>query len=107
MAKVKLDWQRFSRIGGGAIHRCEIRARNDVDALLMEVHDRGRAVSRECSVTAYFRFDESQNIIQLNNVIPLYDDEGFRSPDDAKAALSEWYANNAPTLLITLAGSGA
>jgi len=106
MATVSLEWQEFPTTGRGAIHRCEIRARNDADALLMEVHDRGPALRRECSVTAYFQFDESRNVIQLGNVIPLYDDEGFSDPDDAKEALAEWYANHAPTLLMTLAGGG-
>ncbi len=104
MAKVKLDWRRFPRVVVVAVHRCEIKARNDADALLMEVHDRGRGVRRECSVTAYFQFDESQNVILIDNAIPLYDDERFDSVDDAKEALAEWYANHAPTLLITLAG---
>ena len=103
MAKVKLDWRRFPRIGGGAIHRCEIKARNDADALLMEVHDRGRGERGECSVTAYFQFDESRNVILIDNAIPLYDDEGFSDSDEAKEALAQWYANHAPTLLITLA----
>ena len=103
MAKVILGWWDFSAADGSTIHQCEIEARNGEDALVMEVHDRGPALRRECSVTAFFRFDESRNVIQRDNVIPLYDDEGFSDPDDAKEALAEWYANHAPTLLVTLA----
>ena len=99
MATVKLDWQEIpTAAGGGAIHQCKVRARSDGDALYMEVHDRGRALIRLYNVTAYYWLEDSQRRI------PLYDDEKFRNPDDAKTALTQWYLDNAPTLLVTLAG---
>ena len=94
-----LGWQRFSTTGSGSIHRCEVKARNGEDALFLDVYDRGaRAWTRLYKVTAYDRLENSQRDI------PLYDDEGFRGLDDAKEALTQWYLNNAPTLLVTLAG---
>ena len=98
MATVKLGWWEFSAADGHTIHQCEIEARNDVDALVMEVHDRGPAVIRLYNVTAFYRFEDGQRRI------PLYDDEGFRGLDDAQEALTQWYLENAPTLLVTLAG---
>lgn len=99
MATVKLDWKKLSTERRGAIHRCEIKARNAGDALFMEVHDRGPwKVKREYNVSAYYWLEGGQLRI------PLYDDEGFRSPDDARIVLPQWYLENAPTLLVTLAG---
>ena len=81
------------------IHQCEVRARSGEDALVHgDVHDRGRALIRLYNVTAYYWLEDSQRRI------PLYDDEKFRNPDDAKEALTQWYRENAPTLLVTLAG---
>ena len=94
MATVILGWWDFSAADGTTIHQCEIEARNGEDALVMEAHERG---ARGSTVTAYFRFEDSQR------GIPLYDDEGFDSLDDAKEALTQWYTNHAPTLLMTLA----
>ena len=78
--------------------RCEVRARNGGDALVMEANERGRRGSKGSIVTAYYWLENSQRGIRL------YDDEGFRSPDDAREALTQWYLNHAPTLLMTLAG---
>ena len=63
----------------------------------MEARDTGQIVIRQCNATAYYWMEDRQRSI------PLYDDEGFGSLDDAKDALTEWYANHAPTLLMTLA----
>ena len=98
MATVILGWWDFTAANGSTIHQCEIEARNGEDALVMEAHERGPRGARGSIATAYFRFEDSQR------GIPLYDDEGFRSLDDAKAALTEWYSSHAPTLLVTLAG---
>ena len=98
MATVKLEWQELPSTAAGTIHRCEVKARNGGDALFMEVHDRGPALIRLYNVTAYYWLEDSQRRI------PLYDDEKFRNPDDAKTALTQWYLENAPTLLVTLAG---
>ena len=98
MATVKLSWREFSTTDGSAIHQCKVRARSDGDALYMEVQDRGPAVIRLYNVTAYYWLEDSQRRI------PLYDDEGLRGPDDAREALTQWYLDNAPTLLVTLAG---
>ena len=98
MATVKLNWHDFyTAADGSAIHRCEVKARNDGDALFMEAHERGRMGSRGCNVTAYYWFENSQH------GIPLYEEEGFSSLNDARRALTQWYLNNAPTLLMTLA----
>ncbi|MDE0079009.1 MAG: hypothetical protein OXO50_15930 [Caldilineaceae bacterium] len=97
MSKVKLDWRESDSGRARGVHRCEIRARNDEGALFMEVHDIGWAVFREYSATAYY------SVAGRGRGIPLYDDEGFNSIDDAKEVLAEWYANHAPTLLMTLA----
>ena len=98
MATVKLDWWEFSAAEGHTIHQCELEARNDVDALVMEVHERVRKGGKGSSITAYFRFADSQR------GIPLFDDEGFDSLREARRALTQWYLENAPTLLVTLAG---
>ena len=98
MATVKLKWRGFSTTDGSAIHQCKVRARSDGDALYMEVRDMGPAVIRLFNVTVYYWLEDSQRRI------PLYDDEKFRNPDDAKTALTQWYLENAPTLLVTLAG---
>ena len=99
MATVKLDWRELPTADGIEIHRCEVRARNGGDALFMDVvHHRGRSVLQVYNVTAYYWLEDSQRRI------PLYDDEKLRSLDDAKKALTQWYLNNAPTLLVTLAG---
>ena len=79
-------------------HRCEIKARNGGDALVMDVSDWGPSMTRKYDVTAYYWLEDSQRLI------PPYDDEGFRSPDDARIVLTQWYLENAPTLLMTLAG---
>jgi len=97
MATVKLDWRESDSGRARGVHRCEIRARNDKGALFMEVHDIGWVVFKEFSVTAYY------SIAGRGSGIPLYDDEGFEKLDDAKEALAAWYANHAPTLLMTLA----
>ena len=99
MATVKLDWKKSSTERRGAIHRCEIKARNAGDALFMEVYDSGPwVVRREYNASAYYWLEGGQRRI------PLYDDEGLRNLDDAQAALTQWYLDNAPTLLMTLAG---
>lgn len=98
MATVDLYWQESRTAGGGATHNCELKARKDGDALIMEARDRGRAIVRLYEATAYYRLGDRQHRI------PLYDNEGFRSLDDAKEALAQWYVNHAPTLLMTLAG---
>ena len=94
MATVNLYWEASSIIGS-RLHRCELAARKDGDSLVMEAHDRGGAVVRQFSVSAYYTLDYSVRI-------PLYDDEGFSDLDDAKEALAQWYLENAPTLLVTL-----
>ena len=83
MAKVELYWQKFSATGGGAIHRCEVKARKDGEALVIEMYDRGRAVVRQYNVAAYYWLEDSQR------GIPLYDEEGFRVLDDARTALTQ------------------
>ena len=98
MATVELNWRNSSITGGAKIHRCEIKARKAGDALVMEVYDMGRAVIGLYNVTAYYWSEGGQLRI------PLYDDQGFRSLDDAKEALAQWYLANAPALLVTLAG---
>ena len=97
MATVELNWWESSASDGSAIHYCEIKARNDGDGLMMEAHERGRMGRKGSTVTAYFRFAVSQR------GIPLYDDEGFSSLREARRALTQWYVENAPTLLVTLA----
>ena len=98
MATVKLGWRKFSTDDGSTISRCKVRARSGEDALYMEVLDRGPALIRKYTVTAYYWVESSQRRI------PLYDDEEFRNPGDARIALTQWYLENAPTLLVTLAG---
>ena len=63
----------------------------------MEVHEREPMGSKGSTVTAYYRFEDSQHLI------PLYPVDTFGNRDDAKTALTEWYFENAPTLLMTLA----
>ena len=98
MATVKLVWQKFPTTDGDEIHRSEVKARNGKDALFMEVHARRRALIRQHIVTAYYWLEDNQRGIRL------YDDDGFRGPDDAREALTQWYLDNAATLLVTLAG---
>lgn len=83
MAKVELYWQRFSTTGGGAIHPCEVKARRDRDALVLEVYDRGREVDRQYNVSAHYWLEDSQR------GIPFYDEEGLRGLDDARTALTQ------------------
>ena len=97
MATVELNWRNASITGSAKIHRCEIKARKAGDALVMEVYDTGRAVIRHYNVTAYYWLEGGQLRI------PLYDDEGLLSLERAQAALTQWYLDNAPTLLVTLA----
>jgi len=82
MATVQLYWQKFYTTGDGAIHRCEVKARKEGDALVMEVYDRGGAVLSQFNVSAYYRFEDSQRRI------PLYDDEGFGGVAGAQEALA-------------------
>ena len=63
----------------------------------MEVHARRRALTRQHIVTAYYWLEDSQRGIRL------YDDDGFSNFGEARAALTQWYLENAPTLLVTLA----
>lgn len=98
MATVRLNWRDSDSSTDRGVYRCEIRSRNDEDALVLEVHDRGWAVFKDFSVTVYYW------VAGRERGIPLCDDEGFDRLDDAKAALTQWYLENAPTLLVTLAG---
>ena len=99
MATVKLGWHKLSTKGSGSIHRSEVKARNGEDALFLDVHDNGpRSWTRKYEVTAYYRLGNSQRDI------PLYDDEGLGGLIEAQEALTQWYLENAPTLLVTLAG---
>ena len=98
MATVKLEWWEFSATEGHTIHQCEIEARKDGESLVMEVYDRGPAGVRHFSTTAYYWVEDRQRRI------PLYDDEGFGGLIEAQEALAQWYLENAPTLLVTLAG---
>ena len=97
MATVELSWQKASTTGGDEIHRCEVKARNGKDALVMEVHG-GKLTGGIHIVTAYYWLEDSQRSI------PLYPYGTSDSLDDAKTALTAWYFDNAPTLLATLAG---
>ena len=106
MATVSLNWGDVSISGGAQIRRCEIDARKDGDALVMEVYGVERAaglarlgMAREYSVTAYYWLADRQSRI------PLYDEaEGLRDLEDAQEALARRYAANAPALLAALAG---
>lgn len=98
MATVKLEWRKSSMARGAATYRCKLEARKDGHALVMEVYDRGPAVVRHFSTTAYYWVEDRQRRI------PLYDDEGFGGLIEAQEALAQWYLRNAPTLLVTLAG---
>ena len=97
MATVELNWQRVSTTGSDEIHRCEVKARNGKDALCMEVHG-GKLTGGIHIVTAYYWLEDSRH------PIPLYPFRTSDSLDDAKTALTAWYFDNAPTLLMTLAG---
>ncbi len=97
MATVELHWQKVSAVGGDEIHRCEVKARNGKDALVMEVHG-GKLTGGVHIVTAFYWFENSQRSI------PLHPFRTSGTLDDAKTALTEWYFANAPTLLTTLAG---
>ncbi len=93
-----LSWQEVTSREGGTNYRSEIRGRNGVDALFMEVHDRGRTLlKKEYNVSAYYWIEHQQRSM------PLYVDAQLRSRDDSMFALTRWYFNHAPTLLITLA----
>ena len=110
MATVSLNWGDVSISGGAQIRRCEIDARKDGDALVMEVYGVERAAAsaaglaglppaRDYSVTAYYWLADRQSRI------PLYDEaEGLRNLEDAQEALARWYAAHAPALLAALAG---
>ncbi len=97
MATVELIWQNVSTTGGDEIHRCEVKARNGKDALVMEVHG-GKLTGGVHIVTAYYWLENSKRSV------PLYPFGTSGSLDDAKTALTEWYFDNAPALLMTLAG---
>ena len=97
MATVELHWQNVSTTGGDEIHRCEVKARNGKDAVVMEVHG-GKLTGGVHIVTVYYWFENSQRSI------PLHPFRTSGTLDDAKTALKEWYFANAPTLLTTLAG---
>ncbi|MDE0142867.1 MAG: hypothetical protein OXI80_15195 [Caldilineaceae bacterium] len=93
-----LSWQEVTTSEGGTNYRCEIRGGNGVDALFMEVHDRGRTLlKKEYTVSAYYWIEHQQRSI------PLYVDVELRNRDDSTLALMQWYFKHAPTLLITLA----
>lgn len=98
MAMVKLGWKKFYTDDGDTILRCKIRASSGEDALYMEVYDRGPAMIRKYDVSAFYWAESSQRRILL------YDELEFRSLGDAREALTQWYFDNAPTLLMTLAG---
>ena len=99
MATVKLDWQQVSTDDPGLNHRCEFKARNGGGALVMNVRKWGVGSVTAITASAYYWLEVDQRRI------PLYDDENWSDRlDDAKKALEQWYSDNAPTLLLTLAG---